>query len=143
MAKRVLLCDDEPHILRAAEFKFSRSGYEVMTAGDGEEALEILRVYQPQVIVTDCQMPRMGGLELAARVRANPATAGIPIIMLTAKRFELTREETCDRHGIVTVLAKPFSPRDLFARVEALIAEGLGCEAAETEAGEGVPAEAL
>ncbi len=123
MAKRILLCDDEAHILRAAEFKFSRAGYEVMTANDGEEAWEILQTFQPQIIVTDCQMPLLDGLGLAARVRAHAETAHIPIIMLTAKGFELTREETCEKHGILAVLAKPFSPRDLFARVETALAD--------------------
>jgi two-component system alkaline phosphatase synthesis response regulator PhoP len=121
MSKRILLCDDEPHILRAAEFKFKRSGYDVRCAGDGAEAWRLIQEQIPDVLVTDCQMPELDGLELAARTRANPATAGLPVIMLTAKGYELSGVENDDRYGLSSVLFKPFSPRELFERVERLL----------------------
>lgn len=123
MGHCILLCDDEPHILRAAEFKFKRAGYEVFTAADGEEGWQTLRERVPDVVVTDCQMPRVNGLELAERIKNDPATAGIPVIMLSGKGFELSAAEIRRDYGIVALLPKPFSPRDLFARVETLLGE--------------------
>ena len=64
MPKHVLLCDDDVHILRAAEFKFKRAGYEVRTAGDGQEGCELIEQQLPDLVVTDCQMPRLDGFGL-------------------------------------------------------------------------------
>ena len=122
MAKRILLCDDEAHILRAAEFKFKRAGYDVVTAGDGQEGWERICEQLPDIVVTDCQMPRLSGLGLAERIRQTPATAHVPVIMLSAKGFELSSEELRRQFGICCLIGKPFSPRELFARVEAVLA---------------------
>jgi two-component system alkaline phosphatase synthesis response regulator PhoP len=121
MSKHILLVDDEIHIVRAAEFKFVRLGYDVVCASDGEDAWTQIQKRQPDIIVTDCQMPRLDGLGLAARVRANPRTAGIPMIMLSAKGFELSPEEIREKYGIHTLLPKPFSPRDLVRNVEQIL----------------------
>src|SRR5688572_17488063 len=118
MTKRILLCDDELHILRAAEFKFKRAGYEVVLATDGQEGWEKIQQARPDIVVTDCQMPRLSGLGLAERIRSTPALAGLPMIMLSAKGFELSPEELRTSYGIRCLMAKPFSPRELFARVE-------------------------
>jgi DNA-binding response OmpR family regulator len=122
MTKRILLCDDELHILRAAEFKFKRAGYEVLCANDGQEGWELIAQGRPDIVVTDCQMPRLSGLGLAERIRNTPATADLPVIMLSAKGFELSLEELRTRYGIRCLMTKPFSPRELFARVEAVLA---------------------
>jgi two-component system alkaline phosphatase synthesis response regulator PhoP len=122
MSKRILLCDDELHILRAAEFKFKRAGYEVVCANDGQEGWEQIEQQRPDIVVTDCQMPRLSGLGLAERIRQSPATADLPVIMLSAKGFELSLEELRSQYGIRCLMAKPFSPRELFARVEAVLA---------------------
>jgi DNA-binding response OmpR family regulator len=122
MPKRILLCDDEPHILRAAEFKFRRAGYEVFCAFDGEEGWEQLLAHRPEIVVTDCQMPRLNGLQLAERIHTTPETSGLPVIMLSAKGFELSGVEIREKFGIRVLLAKPFSPRELFERVEATLA---------------------
>jgi two-component system, OmpR family, alkaline phosphatase synthesis response regulator PhoP len=121
MCKRILLCDDEIHILRAAEFKLKRAGYDVWTAGDGQEAWEAVQVQRPDMIVTDCQMPRLDGLGLVQRLRENPATVDLPVIMLTAKGFELSHEELALKWNVIAVVAKPFSPRELVQRVEAAV----------------------
>lgn len=118
MTRRILLCDDESHILNAAEFKFKRAGFEVFTAADGEEGWQVVQQQHPDVVITDCQMPRLDGLGLAERINNDPATTGLPVIMLTAKGFELPKEEICRKYGIQAVVAKPFSPRDLLSRVE-------------------------
>jgi two-component system alkaline phosphatase synthesis response regulator PhoP len=122
MSKRILLCDDELHILRAAEFKFKRAGYEVVCASDGQEGWERIEEQRPDIVVTDCQMPRLSGLGLAERIRQTPATAELPVIMLSAKGFELPSAELRSQYGIRHLMAKPFSPRELFARVEAVLA---------------------
>jgi two-component system, OmpR family, alkaline phosphatase synthesis response regulator PhoP len=122
MPKRILLCDDEAHILRAAEFKFKRAGYEVVCAFDGQEGWERLLEHRPDIVVTDCQMPRLNGLQLAERIRGTPETADLPVIMLSAKGFELSETEIREKFGISTLLTKPFSPRELFQRVEAMLA---------------------
>ena len=121
MNKRILFCDDELHILRAAEFKFKRAGYEVLSASDGEEGWQIVLEQMPDLVITDCQMPRLSGLGLAERIKANPKTNGLPIIMLSGKGFELSADEILRDYGILALLPKPFSPRELFQRVEALL----------------------
>jgi DNA-binding response OmpR family regulator len=122
MPKRILLCDDEMHILRAAEFKFKRAGYDVLLACDGQEGWEQVARQKPDIVVTDCQMPRLNGLQLAERIRSTPETSDLPVIMLSAKGFELSPQELRERFGIRCLMAKPFSPRELFARVEAVLA---------------------
>jgi DNA-binding response OmpR family regulator len=122
MTKRILLCDDELHILRAAEFKFKRAGYEVICANDGQEGWERIQEQRPDIVVTDCQMPRLSGLGLAERIRQTPETSDLPVIMLSAKGFELPSSELRSQFGIRHLMAKPFSPRELFARVEAVLA---------------------
>ena len=121
MTRRILLCDDEAHILRAAEFTFKRAGYDVACAHDGQEGWELIFEHHPEIVVTDCQMPRLSGLGLAERIRQTPATAHLPVIMLSAKGFELSSEQLRRQYGISCLMAKPFSPRELFARVEAVL----------------------
>jgi DNA-binding response OmpR family regulator len=122
MPKKVLLCDDEIHILRAAELKVSRSGYDVRIARDGQEAWEMIERDRPDVLVTDVQMPRVDGFELSRRIRSNPATKDLPILMLTAKGFELEQQEMMEKWGIVDILAKPFSPRELVRLIDQVVA---------------------
>lgn len=122
MGKRILLCDDEAHILRAAEFKFKRAGYDVVCAFDGQDGWEQVLEQRPDIVVTDCQMPRLNGLQLAERIRTTPTTSGLPVIMLSAKGFELSGDDIRQRFGILALIPKPFSPRELFRRVEAALA---------------------
>jgi len=123
MTKRVLLCDDEIHILRAAEFKLKRAGYDVRTASDGEEGWEAIQAQKPDILITDCQMPRLGGLGLVQRVREDPNTQDLPVLMLTAKGYELSHEELADKWNVRAVIAKPFSPRELLQSVVAIFQE--------------------
>jgi DNA-binding response OmpR family regulator len=122
MSACVLLCDDEIHILRASEFKFRRAGYEVICASDGQDAWEKIQERCPDIVISDCQMPRMDGFQLIAKLRENEATRDLPIMMLTAKGFEKDHLETAERLGVATVLPKPFSPRQLLETVEQLLA---------------------
>lgn len=121
MAHRILLCDDEPYILRAAEFKLRRADYEVECASDGEFGWEAIQRELPAVVVTDLQMPRLDGLGLVRRIREHEATRNLPVIMLTAKGFELPREEICEQLNVAKIMVKPFSPRELVATVAQLV----------------------
>ena len=113
MAQRILLCDDEIHILKAAEIKLARAGYDVETASDGLEALQSIERQLPDMVITDCQMPRLDGIGLIQRLRENEATRDIPVVMLTAKRFELSESDLIGKWNVLKILAKPFSPREL------------------------------
>src|SRR3954466_4257756 len=120
MAQQILLCDDEIHILRAAEFKLSRAGYNVRCAGNGLEAWEEIQRAKPDILITDCQMPRLDGLGLCKKIRENADTRDIPVLMLTAKGYELSHRELYEELGILAVIAKPFSPRELLQRVNGI-----------------------
>ena len=121
MTKRLLLCDDEIHILRAAEFKLKRAGYDVQTAGDGQEGWEAIEHRKPDMLITDCQMPRLDGIGLVRRVRSEPQTEDLPVLMLTAKGFELSHEELSEELKIIKIVAKPFSPRELLQLVNEVL----------------------
>jgi DNA-binding response OmpR family regulator len=124
VAKKILLCDDEVHILRAAEFKLKRAGYDVRCAGDGQEGWEMILEEVPDLVVTDLQMPRMTGLDLARAVRENELTRHVPVLMLSAKGFEAEHTDQAKECGIIGVLAKPFSPRELLKIVEQILETG-------------------
>ena len=124
MSKKVLMCDDEAHILRAAQIKLTHAGYDVSTAADGQEAWEAILANPPDILVTDLQMPRMDGLELSRRVRETAATAHLPILMLTAKGFEMAHLEMAEKCGVLAVLPKPFSPRELVRYIDTILSVG-------------------
>lgn len=122
MTRRILLCDDDAYILRAAEFKFKRAGFDVRCASDGEQGWELIEQELPHIVVTDCQMPRLDGIGLVQRMRSHELTAQLPVLMLTAKGFELSQAELTGRLGILAIMNKPFSPRQLLQRVEQALA---------------------
>ena len=113
MAKRILVCDDEIHILRALSMKLRKTGFEVATCANGEEGWNQALDFAPHGVVTDYQMPVVNGLELCQRIRAHKSMHAIPVILLTAKGFELDHEELISRYRVSQVIVKPFSPRDL------------------------------
>ena len=124
MSARVILADDEMHILRAAEFKLKRSGFDVTCVEDGQAAWEKIQEGLPDILITDYHMPRMDGLELCRKVRSTPETANLPIVMLTAKGFDLSGEDETADLNIAAVLAKPFSPRGLVQCIQEVIETG-------------------
>ena len=128
---RLLICDDEVHILRAAEFKLKRAGYEVRTAFDGEEAWQAIQAEMPDMLITDYQMPRLDGLQLIARCRQTPVTATLPIVLLTAKGMELDQPGLIAKFKLGAIFSKPFSPRELQSRVEQMIGKPLALPMAE------------
>jgi CheY-like chemotaxis protein len=116
------MCDDEIHILRAAEFKIARAGFQVRCASDGQAAWEAIQEERPDMLITDFQMPRLDGLGLIQKLRQDPATRDLPVIVLTAKGFEVSQQELADKWGVIAVLGKPFSPRELLRLVEEIAA---------------------
>ncbi|HEX4129474.1 MAG TPA: response regulator [Pirellulales bacterium] len=123
MSKRVLLCDDEPYITAAARFKLSQAGYDVECACDGQAGWEAIQRQRPDVLVTDCQMPQMDGLQLIARVRSVAELANLPIFLLTGKGMELPHAELKLRWGLRAVLDKPFSPKELVRHIDEALAD--------------------
>jgi DNA-binding response OmpR family regulator len=123
MTARLLLVDDELHILKAAEFKLKRRGYHVDCAQDGQEAWEKVQANPPNLVVTDLQMPRMDGLQLIGQLRDDERFVDLPAILLTAKGFELDHDDIISRLGVFEIISKPFSPRELCKRVEAAFAQ--------------------
>jgi DNA-binding response OmpR family regulator len=118
------MCDDDLPILRAAEIKLSRAGYRITLCGDGQEALEAIHRERPDLLLTDCQLPRLGGLELIQRLREDEATRDLPVLMLTGKGFELPVEELRDKWGVLAVIPKPFSPREVLKLIDGVFAAG-------------------
>lgn len=116
----VLLADDEAHITCVVADRLRSAGFDVTTARDGEEALELALRLRPALVITDLQMPRMSGLELALKLAAAEATAKTPVIMLTARGYILDQELT-DRTNIRTVMGKPFSAREVVRRASELL----------------------
>ena len=117
---KILVADDEAHILHVVTMKLAHAGYEVITAMDGEEALELALVEKPDMIITDYQMPYLTGVELCTRLRENEQTRDIPVLMLTARGFDIAEDEMAVA-GIHDVLGKPFSPREVLRRVQHLL----------------------
>jgi DNA-binding response OmpR family regulator len=121
MIAKILVCDDEIHIVRAVQFKLSKAGFDVRCASDGEAAWQMIDRDPPDLLITDYQMPRLNGLELIERVRQRAETRELPVIMLSAKGFELSREDLAERWGILAVIDKPFSPREILRLVESSV----------------------
>lgn len=120
---RVLLCDDEVHIVKAASIKFLRAGFEVDTAENGQAAWELIQKRAPDAVVVDYQMPYMNGLQLCKLLREYPPTVDIPIILLTAMGLEPEVQSAPQDLRIDRVILKPFSPRELLRSIEQGIAE--------------------
>jgi DNA-binding response OmpR family regulator len=120
MAKKILVADDESHIRHVVSMKLSNAGYEVVTAEDGEEALELCRAEKPDMLITDFQMPMLTGLELCKKLRGEGFA--MPVLMLTAKGFDIEAGEMAEA-AIGDVLSKPFSPREVLGKVRQMLGE--------------------
>ena len=115
----ILIADDEPYLTFMLATRLRDTGAEVVVAADGEEALRLAREHLPNIILTDFQMPVMSGLDLARNLLEHPATAEIPVVLLTARGHRLPAAElavTNVRH----LVAKPFSTKELIAVVNEL-----------------------
>ena len=120
MAKRLLVVDDEPHLLRALEALLGGAGFEVTTARSGSEALVKLAQAVPDLIISDIRMPGISGYELARQLRDSSRTALVPIVFLTAKGESDDRIEGF-RVGVDAYFTKPFVPGELLAAVKNIL----------------------
>ena len=116
----VLVVDDDEDILELVTFRLERSGYTVVQARDGEEAWNLAQAQPPDLAVLDVMMPKLDGFELTRRMRANPETERVPIILLTARAQDADVQQGFDA-GADDYLRKPFSPQELRARVQAIL----------------------
>jgi CheY-like chemotaxis protein len=117
--KKILVVDDEPHVRILLKSRLEANGYAVVTAYGGMQALEKVREEKPHLILLDIVMPDLNGYEVAKQLKADPATANIPIIIFTASNVR-ELEEQCRSLGIDYVIMKPFSPEVLLGMVKEL-----------------------
>jgi phosphate regulon transcriptional regulator PhoB len=120
MSSRVLIVEDERDIRDLVVHHLKREGYQVSAASSGEEALRQVQAAPPDLVLLDLMMPAMDGLEVCRRLRQDPATAMLPIVMLTAKGDEVDRVLGLEI-GADDYIVKPFSPKELLARVRAVL----------------------
>ena len=121
MAKTVLAVDDEKSIVRLVQINLQRAGYNVVTASDGKQALDMIEAEPPDMVISDVMMPFMDGFELLKRLKQNPVTRELPIIMLTAKAMDSDVYEGW-RAGADFYLTKPFNPQELLMWVRRIFA---------------------
>lgn len=124
MALKVLVCDDERHIVRLIQVHMEKQGYTVVTAYDGKDGLEKIRAEKPDLVVLDVMMPYMDGFEVLKNLRREPETENLPVIMLTAKAQDKDVFEGY-HYGADMYLTKPFNPIELVTFVKR-IAQGGG-----------------
>lgn len=120
MAKRILAVDDEKHILRLVEINLQKAGYEVVTASNGREALEAVKLQRPDLIVMDVMMPEMDGLEALQHLKNDESSASIPVVMLTAKAQDADVFQGW-QSGADLYLTKPFNPLELLTFVRRIL----------------------
>jgi two-component system phosphate regulon response regulator PhoB len=121
MKPKILVVDDEPDALEVIGFKLKEAGYIPLTAADGHRAVELVREERPALVVLDLMLPKIDGLEVCKILRRDPTTAGIPIIMLTARAAEMDRIVGLEL-GADDYVTKPFSPRELVLRIKKVLA---------------------
>jgi DNA-binding response OmpR family regulator len=120
MTRRILIADDEPNIVVSLEYLMKREGHAVSIARDGGEALAAIRRDRPDLVLLDVRMPSMSGFDVCQAVRADPALAGVRILMLTAKGRD-TDLAKGTALGADAYMTKPFSTQELAARVRELL----------------------
>lgn len=118
--KKILVVDDEVHIVQVVAIKLRNNGFEVITAENGAEGLELAIQERPDLIVSDFQMPVMSGLEMIENLRAKPETRDIPVVMLTARGFAI-EDDKKQQLRVTACLSKPFSPRELLQSIESVL----------------------
>ena len=124
---KVLVVDDEVHIVNVVAVKLRNNDYEVIMAENGQEAFELACEELPDIIVTDLQMPIMTGVELVEKLRQTESTKDIPVIMLTARDFSI-EDGKKEKLNISDCLAKPFSPRELLKSIENVLHDSSAVE---------------
>jgi DNA-binding response OmpR family regulator len=118
--KKILVADDDADIRTLVSYRMKRIGYEVLEATDGEEALKLATDHIPDLAILDVMMPRLDGFEVTRRLREHEATAGIPVILLTARAQDSDVARGFGA-GADDYIRKPFSPQELAMRVQAIL----------------------
>jgi two-component system alkaline phosphatase synthesis response regulator PhoP len=119
---KILVVDDEIYIVHILDFSLGMEGYEVVTALDGEQALEKVKSEKPDLIVLDIMMPKLDGYEVCKSIKSNSATQNIPVILLSAKGRNVDQKMGFDV-GADDYITKPFSPRKLVERINQLLGQ--------------------
>lgn len=120
MRERILLVDDEADIVELLEYNLRQAGFSVVTAKDGSTALAEVRRQRPDLILLDLSLPDIAGTEICRRLRRDPSTSSIPIMMITARGEEIDRVVGFEL-GADDYIVKPFSPRELILRIGAVL----------------------
>ena len=118
--KKILVVDDEPHVIRTLTFVLKKEGYEVSSAGDGEEAIANIQKSKPNLMFLDVMMPKKNGYEVCQELKCNSAFNDIQIIMLSAKGQEADKEKALSC-GADEFMTKPFSPVGVVEKVRGLL----------------------
>jgi DNA-binding response OmpR family regulator len=118
--QRVLIVDDEPHIVLSLEFVLQRAGYETASAGDGEEGLTLVRQMRPEVVLLDVMMPKRNGYEVCQTIKSDPELRDTPVIMLTAKGQEVEVLKGLDL-GASAYVTKPFGNAEIIHAVRTVL----------------------
>ncbi|HEY7876229.1 MAG TPA: response regulator [Actinomycetota bacterium] len=118
--KRILICDDDPVILRLLQVNLELEGYEVLQAHNGEEAVEVATAQVPDLVILDIMMPRLDGYQTAERLKSQDGTKEIPIVFVSAKAQQSDIEKG-KSYGVADYLTKPFDPTDLLDIVDRLV----------------------
>ena len=125
MTQRILVVDDDRQIVRLVQSYLQQSGFTVLTAYDGEEALHVIRRDKPDLVVLDLMLPKRDGLEITRLLRADEQLAAIPILMLTARVEDVDKIVGIEL-GADDYLTKPFNPQEVVARVKAILRRSSG-----------------
>jgi DNA-binding response OmpR family regulator len=118
--KRILVADDEPHLIRSLSFILNKAGYEIVTASDGEEALKKMAEFKPEMIFLDLMMPKKNGYEVCQSIRKTPEYKDVYIIVLSAKGGDIDREKALNL-GANEFMSKPFSPLDVLSKIKQIM----------------------
>jgi len=130
VAAHILIVEDESALSTLLSYNLEKEGFAVTIAADGEQAMEILAEEPPDLVLLDWMLPHLSGIEICRRIRRNPATSGLPVIMLTARGEETDRIRGLET-GADDYVTKPFSPAELVARVRALLRRALPAAGAD------------
>ncbi len=117
---KILVVDDDPDILSLVRYNLEREGFSVLTAANGQDALQLVHSQPPQAIILDLMLPEVDGLEVSRQIKRDPTLSDIPVIMLTAKGEEVDRVVGFEL-GADDYITKPFSPRELILRLKAIL----------------------
>ena len=120
LGNKILVVDDEPNIVRSLTFVLNKGGYDVSVAGDGVEAMSMIRDSKPNILILDVMMPNKSGYDVCNEIKADPELRDIHVVMLTAKGQVGDREAVLSQ-GADEYMSKPFSPIEILARVKELL----------------------